>query len=105
MSWMLLLGLSIMIFINRYLFLEPRVNVPLPRILKKMLKYSAPCLLTAICVPIVFYEAAELRVMSSNHYLWAAIFCVLLALISQKVISNLVFTLLFFYLINYLIRA
>ncbi|VCZ60903.1 hypothetical protein BANRA_03736 [Acinetobacter baumannii] len=39
---------------NRYYFLEPNVKVKLPVLMNKMLNYSAPCLLSAICIPVIF---------------------------------------------------
>ncbi|MBP6562954.1 MAG: AzlD domain-containing protein, partial [Neisseriaceae bacterium] len=53
MSWGLLLLLAAIVFVNRYVFLEPRVPVRLPAVFNEALSYSAPCLLTAICGPII----------------------------------------------------
>ena len=54
MTWTYILILAAIVFFNRYLFLEPRVDIKFPHFFEKMLKYSAPCLLTAICAPIIF---------------------------------------------------
>lgn len=58
MTWALLLTLAAVVFFNRYVFLEPKVAIRLPKLLERMLHYAAPCLLAAICVPIVFYDDA-----------------------------------------------
>ncbi len=50
MSWLMILGLAAIVFFNRYYFLEPNVKVKLPVLMNKMLNYSAPCLLSAICI-------------------------------------------------------
>jgi branched-subunit amino acid transport protein len=55
----MILGLAAILFFNRYYFLEPNVKVKLPIFINKMLNYSAPCLLSAICIPIVFFEGAS----------------------------------------------
>lgn len=53
MSGALLFALAGIVFFNRYLFLEPRLPIRLPALVQQALKYSAPCLLTAICGPII----------------------------------------------------
>ncbi len=75
MSWLMILGLAAIIFFNRYYFLEPNVKVKLPVLMNKMLNYSAPCLLSAICIPVIFFENNELRGFLDNPYLYATIFC------------------------------
>ncbi|HFF5059960.1 TPA: AzlD domain-containing protein, partial [Acinetobacter baumannii] len=60
MSWLMILGLAAIVFFNRYYFLEPNVKVKLPVHMNKMLNYSAPCLLSAICIPVIFFENNEL---------------------------------------------
>lgn len=54
MSYGLIIVLAIIIFLNRYVFLEPKVSVRLPKFIERMLSFSAPCLLSVICVPIIF---------------------------------------------------
>ena len=61
MSWFMILGLAAIVFFNRYYFLEPNVKIKLPLIMNKMLNYSAPCLLTAICIPVVFFDGDNLK--------------------------------------------
>ncbi len=66
MSWFMILGLAAIVFFNRYYFLEPQVKIKLPLILNKMLNYSAPCLLTAICIPVIFFDGNHLRGVINN---------------------------------------
>ncbi len=80
MTWTYILILAAIVFFNRYLFLEPRVDIKFPHFFEKMLKYSAPCLLTAICAPIIFYQDDAFRAFANNPYLYGAIFCVLMIL-------------------------
>ena len=54
MTWALLLTLAAVVFFTRSVFLEPKVAIRLPKLLERMLHYAAPCLLAAICVPIMF---------------------------------------------------
>ena len=69
MSWLMILGLAAIVFFNRYYFLEPSVKVKLPILMNKMLNYSAPCLLTAICIPVIFFEGNELRGFLDNPFI------------------------------------
>lgn len=62
MTWSLLLILALVIFMLRYFFLEPAIPVKLPSVIRQALGYSAPCLLTAICAPIVLLEKGEFKV-------------------------------------------
>lgn len=80
MSWSLLLALAGLVFLNRYLFLEPQVPVKLPPLVREALKYSAPCLLTALCGPVILLHDGELRPFPANPYLWGALGCVPIAL-------------------------
>lgn len=56
MSWFLLIILAIVVFMNRYILLEPNLPLRLPKWFQQSLQYSAPCLLTAIATPIVFMD-------------------------------------------------
>ena len=103
MSWLLLLGLAMIVFLNRYILLEPKVVVNLPRIFQKMLQYSAPCLLAAICAPIIFFNGDQLRLDLLDPYILSAILCVILALLSQRILMNLICCLLCFYVLHYLL--
>lgn len=98
MSWTLLLTLALCVFINRYLFLEPKVNLKLPTWFEGMMQYSAPCLLSAICVPIIFFEDVSPRQLPFNAYFIGTCICIFLALLSKKLLMNLVLSLFCFYL-------
>ncbi|PTV43413.1 branched-chain amino acid transporter [Acinetobacter oleivorans] len=104
MSWFMILGLAAIVFFNRYYFLEPTVKIKLPLIINKMLNYSAPCLLTAICIPVVFFDGDNLKGIIDNPYIYAAIFCIVIALYLKKVLFSVIASLVFFYFINFLIN-
>lgn len=55
MSWTLLIGLAMVTFFNRYLFLEPKTRIVVPQFVMSMLNYAAPCLMISIAIPIVFF--------------------------------------------------
>ena len=105
MTWTLLLSLAVIVFLNRYIFLEPKFAFKLPQFIEQMLQYSAPCLLTAICAPIVFFHGEELRTLPLDAYFLTAILCVVFALISKKILLNLSLSLLCFYALNYFLHG
>ncbi|CAI3129015.1 hypothetical protein MWMV2_MWMV2_01500 [Acinetobacter oleivorans] len=104
MSWFMILGLAAIVFFNRYYFLEPTVKIKLPLIMNKMLNYSAPCLLTAICIPVVFFDGDNLKGIIDNPYIYAAIFCIVIAFYLKKVLLSVIASLVLFYFINFLIN-
>lgn len=89
-------GLGCLVFVNRYLFLEPRLPVPIPKLLQEALKYSPACLLTAICGPIILMEEGALRAFPDNPYLCAI---VIAALVRHMVVAVLLSLLLFYALV------
>lgn len=102
MTWTYIFILAAIVFFNRYLFLEPRVDIKFPHFFEKMLKYSAPCLLTAICAPIIFYQDDAFRAFANNPYLYGAIFCVLMILWLKKMLLSIILSLVFFYMVTML---
>lgn len=100
MTWTYIFILAAIVFFNRYLFLEPRVDIKFPHFFEKMLKYSAPCLLTAICAPIIFYQDDAFRAFANNPYLYGAIFCVLMILWLEKTLLSIILSLVFFYMVT-----
>lgn len=103
MSWLLLLGLAVLVFFNRYLFLEPRVPVRLPALLRQALNYSAPCLLTAICGPIILLHDGTLHSLPDNPYLFGAVVGVVIAAWVRNMILSVLLILLAFYLLCWLL--
>lgn len=104
MSWFIIFGLATIIFFNRYFFLEPTVSIKIPDFLERMLKYAAPSLLTAICIPIIFFDSQYvLKEMPNNPYLYAAIFSIFISLITRHILVSLILSLIFFYILIYLL--
>ena len=101
MTWALLFTLALIVFFNRYFFLEPSVKVKFPDFFQQMLQYSAPCLLTAICAPIVFFQGETLRVAVLNPYLMGAVLSIIFAMIFKKILVSLSLSLLCFYLMQF----
>lgn len=103
MSWTLLFALAALVFFNRYVFLEPAMPVRLPALLREALKYSAPCLLIAICGPIILLHDGEVRGLLSNAYLYGALAGVLIALKVRSMVLSVLLILSAFYLFSWLL--
>ncbi|MDF0533416.1 AzlD domain-containing protein [Shewanella sp. A32] len=105
MSWLLLLTLAVIVFFNRYLFLEPKLPLRIPKLVREALSYSAPCLLIAICAPVILVDHGTLRPLPDNPYLWGAIIAVVIAYVVRHMLSAVALSLLAFYLLNWRMSA
>ncbi|SDH18927.1 Branched-chain amino acid transport protein [Vibrio xiamenensis] len=74
-----ILLMAALVFVSRYLFLEPRLPVKLGTETKRLLSYSSPAVLSAIWAPIVFAPDEQLWLSPSNPYLLAALLAGFLA--------------------------
>lgn len=101
MSWLLLFALAGIVFLNRYLLLEPKLPIRLPILLRQTLHYSAPCLLTAICGPIILNKG-PLSELISNPYMYATLFSIGCALLIKSMLLSVLASLIGFYSILYI---
>lgn len=100
MNWSTLLLMAILVFISRYLLLEPRLPIRLgPRVLH-FLHYTGPAVLTAIWAPIVFHRDGELNLAINNPYFIAAIVAAILAVSTRNVFLTTVISMLLFFIIR-----
>lgn len=79
---MIILSILLMtniVFISRYLFLEPAIPLKLGNKTKRLLRYSSPAVLTSLWAPIVFAPEGELVISISNPYIPSAILALFLA--------------------------
>ncbi|MBL0640827.1 AzlD domain-containing protein [Aeromonas veronii] len=103
MSWILILALATTVFFNRYIFLEPNVPLKIPKIINRALKYSAPCLMTAICGPIILMEHGAIREFPNNPYFMGALISIIISFYIKNIVSAVLLSLAAFYTINYFI--
>ncbi|EMD0751924.1 AzlD domain-containing protein [Providencia rettgeri] len=101
MIWLLIISLTAIVFTLRYIFLIPQLPIRLPLVVRQALSYSAPCLLTAICAPVILLENHEIRSFPDNTYLWGALFCVVVASVLKNMLLTVGLTLVFFYSLIY----
>ncbi|MDT0602432.1 AzlD domain-containing protein [Thalassotalea castellviae] len=83
MTLVTILLMAMITFLTRYLFIHPKIPLRLNAKVVSFLSFSAPAVLTAIWVPIIFIREGELALSLTNPYIIAATVAVLLA--SKKV--------------------
>lgn len=101
MIWLLIFILAGIVLFNRYVLLEPRLPIRLPNFIRQALQYSAPCLLTAICGPILLGETG-LSGLASNPYSYAALLSIGCALVIKNMLLSVLVSLAGFYSLLYL---
>lgn len=77
--------MALITFGTRYLFIHPSLPIRLGAKLAKFLSYSAPAVLTAIWLPIIFVQAGQLNLSVTNPYFVGAFFAVITAAKSKSV--------------------
>ncbi|SQD80785.1 AzlD domain-containing protein [Moritella yayanosii] len=100
MIWLTIILMTVIIFISRYIFIEPKLPLRLNPGMVKFLSYSAPAVLTAILAPIVFIQDKTLHLNFDNSYLIGAVFAVLLILITRNTLLTAVLSMLLFFLVH-----
>lgn len=102
MIWLLIFTLASIVLFNRYLLLEPRLPIRLPNFIRQALQYSAPCLLTAICGPILLGETG-ISGLVTNPYSYAALFSIGCALLINNMLLSVLASLAGFYTLLYVL--
>ncbi|PSW16069.1 branched-chain amino acid ABC transporter [Photobacterium rosenbergii] len=99
-----ILVLTALVFLSRYLFLEPKLPLKINPELQRLLKYSSPAVLTAIWAPIVFMPEGEgLWLAVDNPYLLSALLAAGLAWKTKNVLLTTVVSMFVFLILNLLI--
>jgi len=68
-----ILSVAFITFITRYLFLEEKLPLRLGPTITQLLSFSGPAVLTAIFIPILFFNNNEIDISVSNAYLWGGV--------------------------------
>ena len=100
MMWLLIFTLAGIVLFNRYWLLEPRLPIRLPSFIRQALQYSAPCLLTAICGPILLGDTG-ISGLATNPYSYAALFSIGCALLINNMLLSVLASLAGFYTLLY----
>jgi len=100
MTWLLMLGLVVLVFGSRYLFLEPRLPLKLGPKTLKLLSFSTPAVLAAIIGPIVFVQDKQLISSWNNEYLIGAAVAVVMILLTGRALLTAVVSMAVFLLLH-----
>lgn len=95
-----ILAMTCLVFLSRYLFLEPKLPLRLSPAVQRLLSYSSPAVLTAIWAPIVFTHDSQLSIGANNPYLWAAVLAGLIAWKTKNVLLTTVVSMAVFLILN-----
>ncbi|MCP1625222.1 AzlD domain-containing protein [Pseudomonas nitroreducens] len=101
MVWAVIFGMGLIVFFNRYVFLEPRLPIRLGSNVRQFLGFAVPGMLTAICGPIVFLPEHQLNLRLDNPYLLGAIVAVALVLWTRNVLLSVILSMGAFYLLRW----
>jgi len=95
--------MALITFSTRYLFTHPSLPIRLGPKIAKFLSYSAPAVLTAIWVPIIFVQQGQLNFSITNPYFIAASFAVITAAKSKSIYLTMLAGLITFILSRYIL--
>ncbi|KTC15931.1 branched-chain amino acid ABC transporter [Pseudomonas marginalis ICMP 9505] len=93
--------MGLVVFLNRYLFIEPRLPVRLNRGVREFLGFAVPGMLTAICGPIIFLAEHRLNVSLANPYMLAGVCAVALMVYTRSVLITVLLSMAIFYLLRW----
>ncbi|TWX73398.1 AzlD domain-containing protein [Colwellia sp. C1TZA3] len=103
MTLLTILLMAVITFTTRYLFIHPRLPVRLGAKMAKLLSFSAPAVLTAIWVPIIFIQQGQLSISLHNPYLIAATLAIVAAAKSKSIYLTMFVGLITFVLSRYIL--
>lgn len=101
MIFVMIVAMGLIVFFNRYLFIEPRLPVRLTRGTREFLGFAVPGMLTAICGPIIFFADHRLNLSPANPYLLAGICAVALMVWTRNVLLTVLLSMALFYLFRW----
>lgn len=95
-----IMAMSVIVFLSRYVFLEPRLPLTLNPTVLRLLKYASPAVLTSIWAPIVFSHNNTLTLSFTNPYIWAACLTAFLMWKTHNVLLSIIIGMTGFLLLN-----
>lgn len=103
MTLLTIILLACITFFSRYLFLAPKLPLRIGASMTHLLSFSAPAVLTAIWVPIIFIKDNHFNDSLTNPYLLAATVAVITAHKSKSVYLTLGVSMIVFVLLKFLL--
>ena len=103
MIWLLILMMAVVTFTIRYALFAKANSIKLPAKLEQGLKFSAPCVLTAIWVPAVLMPQGEIAFSFENPYLIAGLLALIIAQWRKNILLTIVSSMSFFFIYKFFI--
>ncbi|AXA25299.1 AzlD domain-containing protein [Pseudomonas putida] len=100
MIWLLIVAMGVVVFLNRYVFLEPRLPLRLGSNVRQFLGFAVPGMLTAICGPIIFLPDHQLNLDPLNPYLLGSLVAIALVLLTRSVLLSMLASMLIFFVLR-----
>ena len=88
--WLLIFAMALVTFTIRYALYARANSIALPPKLEQALKFSAPCVLTAIWVPAIMMPQGELFISVSNPYLIGGLVAVAISIWKKSILLTIV---------------
>ncbi len=96
-----IVAMAVVVFLSRYLFLEPNLPVRLSQEVKRFLKYSSPAILTVILAPIMFLGGETQAFLPLlNPYFISGILAVIIAWKTANVLLTTVISMVLFFVLH-----
>ncbi|WP_028021776.1 AzlD domain-containing protein [Enterovibrio calviensis] len=99
-TWSMIIGMACITFSVRYFFLSKSIPFRVTPVMQRILKYSAPAVLTAIAVPFLVFPQNDLDISFQNPFLIAGVFVCLLSLLRLNTLTTVVISMIFFWFIR-----
>ncbi|CZF81027.1 Branched-chain amino acid transport protein (AzlD) [Grimontia celer] len=99
-TWLLIIGMACITFSVRYFFLAQSIPFRVTPVMQRILKYSAPAVLTALAVPILLFPQGNIDISIDNPFLLAGVFVCVLSLMRLSTLKTVVISMIFFWLIR-----
>ncbi|MCJ8320782.1 MAG: AzlD domain-containing protein [Colwellia sp.] len=105
MNLLTIVLMALITFTTRYFFLHPNVPLRLGPKMVKFLSFSAPAVLTAIWVPIIFVQEQELVLSLYNPYLLGATVAIVLAVKGKSIYLSVGMSMLVFVALKFIFSS
>ncbi len=91
--------MAVITFSVRYAFFSGMIKIKLTPTIKNILTFTAPCVLTAMIIPIMFQEGLNSQFSAILHssYFWAGIFSIVASLFIRQTLLVVILSMLVFY--------
>ncbi len=97
--------MALITFSMRYFFFNNSFNIHLSDNVKNVLSFTAPCVLIAMVVPIMFQEwitTQNISAIFTSSYMIAGIFCIVISMIIRHTLSVILLSMVIFYGLRFL---